>query len=294
MEPIVTTYCPGCNLFSASYTFSAKERDPETGLSYFGARYYSSDLSIWLSVDPMSDKYPSLSPYVYCAENPVKLVDPNGEEAWQPDQDGNLIAQNGDNYESLALTINCSYRKAKRLLASQGYANGVKEGDIVTLDNQYTRSIKATCEQRLTDEQAATYEQQWEELGLSEEEKNKRFRELACPQDLYNCWSAAIAGSNGLAIGPSNYEIFNEDEFDRSLDNKYPVSTDRLKFGKTILRFTQNGKCTHAAVYYGTDSNGTVYIYSKNGRFTKPVVMPLNEFINRYGSDYGQVSGYYN
>jgi RHS repeat-associated protein len=61
------------------YTFSAKERDPETGLSYFGSRYYSSDLSIWLSVDPMAAKYPSLSPYTYCADNPVKLVDPNGD-----------------------------------------------------------------------------------------------------------------------------------------------------------------------------------------------------------------------
>ena len=65
-----------------SYTFSAKEKDSETNLTYFGARYYSSDLSVWLSVDPMSDKYPSLSPYVYCANNPVKLVDPNGEEVW--------------------------------------------------------------------------------------------------------------------------------------------------------------------------------------------------------------------
>ena len=65
---------------SLSYTFSAKERDPETGLSYFGSRYYSSDLSISLSVDPMSAKYPSLSPYTYCADNPVKLVDPNGED----------------------------------------------------------------------------------------------------------------------------------------------------------------------------------------------------------------------
>jgi len=55
----------------------------------FGSRYYSSDLSIWLSVDPMSDKYPSLSPYVYCADNPVKLVDPNGEEI------GDYFNQNG-------------------------------------------------------------------------------------------------------------------------------------------------------------------------------------------------------
>ena len=71
-----------CSLLTAhwTFTFSAKERDSETGLSYFGSRYYSSDLSIWLSVDPQSDKYASLSPYTYCANNPVKLVDPNGEE----------------------------------------------------------------------------------------------------------------------------------------------------------------------------------------------------------------------
>ena len=74
---------------NSTYTFSAKEKDSETGLSYFGSRYYSSDLSVWLSVDPMSDKYPSLSPYVYCADNSVKLVDPNGEEIiieWQESQ----------------------------------------------------------------------------------------------------------------------------------------------------------------------------------------------------------------
>ncbi len=36
-------------------------------------------LSIWLSVDPMSDKYPGVSPYVYCGNNPVVLKDPNGD-----------------------------------------------------------------------------------------------------------------------------------------------------------------------------------------------------------------------
>ena len=68
------------------HTFSAKEKDAETGYSYFGSRYYSSDLSIWLSVDPMSDKYPSLSPYTYCANNPIKLVDPNGA-TWEDPYD---------------------------------------------------------------------------------------------------------------------------------------------------------------------------------------------------------------
>ena len=37
-------------------------------------------MTMWLSVDPMADKYPNLSPYAYCAWNPVKLVDPDGRE----------------------------------------------------------------------------------------------------------------------------------------------------------------------------------------------------------------------
>jgi RHS repeat-associated protein len=65
--------------WSAPYTFSGKEKDVETGYSYFGARYYDSGLSIWLSVDPMSDKYPNLTPYNYCANNPVMFVDPDGK-----------------------------------------------------------------------------------------------------------------------------------------------------------------------------------------------------------------------
>ncbi len=76
-------------------SFSGKEKDSETGYYYFGARYYNSDLSLWLSVDPMADKYPSLSPYNYCAWNPMKLVDPDGAELetntdWYKDRDGHV------------------------------------------------------------------------------------------------------------------------------------------------------------------------------------------------------------
>ena len=69
--------------YAERFRFTGKERDAETGYDYFGARYYSSSLGIWLSVDPMSDKYPSLSPYVYCADNPMRLVDLEGCE-WDP------------------------------------------------------------------------------------------------------------------------------------------------------------------------------------------------------------------
>ena len=76
--------------WSAPYTFSGKEKDVETGYSYFGARYYDSGLSIWLSVDPMSDKYPNLTPYAYCASNPVILVDPDGRD-WYESEDKKTI-----------------------------------------------------------------------------------------------------------------------------------------------------------------------------------------------------------
>ena len=92
------------SFFADIHTFSAKEKDTETGLSYFGARYYSSDLSIWLSVDPMSDKYPSLSPYTYCANNPIKLVDPNGEEVVNVHEKPMKAAQNQVNYWTNELT----------------------------------------------------------------------------------------------------------------------------------------------------------------------------------------------
>ena len=71
------------------FVFTGKERDEETGYGYFGARYMDHVLTtMWLSVDPMADKYPSISPYAYCAWNPMKLVAPNGKEVDDPPYSG--------------------------------------------------------------------------------------------------------------------------------------------------------------------------------------------------------------
>lgn len=60
------------------YLFNGKELDRETGLYYYGARYYDPTASIWLSVDPLANKYPGWSPYNYTMQNPVKYIDPDG------------------------------------------------------------------------------------------------------------------------------------------------------------------------------------------------------------------------
>ncbi len=59
---------------------NGKELDQETGYYYYGARYYDPSAALWIGVDPLQMKYPDVSPYVYCAGNPVKYVDPDGRE----------------------------------------------------------------------------------------------------------------------------------------------------------------------------------------------------------------------
>jgi len=65
-----------------AYKYTGKPFDTELGLDtyYYGARYYNPHLGRWLAVDPLHDKYPSLSPYVYAADNPITYYDIDGRE----------------------------------------------------------------------------------------------------------------------------------------------------------------------------------------------------------------------
>ena len=77
--------------YEERYKFTGKERDFETGYDYFGARYYASALPMWLSVDPLADKYPNITPYAYCAWNPMKYVDLDGREITITGEDGGTV-----------------------------------------------------------------------------------------------------------------------------------------------------------------------------------------------------------
>ena len=66
------------NSYNTPFKFNAKEHDAESGLYYYGARYYDAKWSVWLSLDPLSEKLPYASPYVYCLNNPIILTYPDG------------------------------------------------------------------------------------------------------------------------------------------------------------------------------------------------------------------------
>ena len=72
--------------FTATYDnpwrFNGKEIDPETGNYYYGARYYNPTWSVWLSVDAMASKGLNITPYAFSHNNPIMLVDPDGNWPW--------------------------------------------------------------------------------------------------------------------------------------------------------------------------------------------------------------------
>jgi RHS repeat-associated protein len=60
--------------------FTGKERDSETGWDYFGARYYDPAIGRWLSVDPLAQKAPDMTPYHYTHNSPINRFDPDGKD----------------------------------------------------------------------------------------------------------------------------------------------------------------------------------------------------------------------
>lgn len=85
----------------SQYKYGNKEWDTATASYDFGARRYTPSIPRWTAIDPLAEKYYAISPYVYCAGNPVNLVDLEGKSTHvkrNPDGQYEVIGGNlGDN-----------------------------------------------------------------------------------------------------------------------------------------------------------------------------------------------------
>lgn len=75
------------SVWNTLYLFNAKEFDEETGMYYYGARYYDPRLSLWMSTDPMQEKYSHINTYCYAFNNPLNFVDLHGMEGVKYESD---------------------------------------------------------------------------------------------------------------------------------------------------------------------------------------------------------------
>ena len=115
------------------YKFNGKELDEETGLYYYGARYLQPVASVWYGTDPLFEKYPSVSPYMYCHANPINLIDPDGMDDYKINKSGQLIFWRKTNAKS-----------THRIFSSE--SNITVSSDLVNqlVDNQSTKGTSAT------------------------------------------------------------------------------------------------------------------------------------------------------
>ena len=96
--PFGAEFCDGtANSSVQSHKYNGKELDVMHGLNTYdyGARQYYSILGRWDRIDPLCEKYYSLSPYNYCGNNPIKFIDPDGMWPW-PWERGSLIEYRGN------------------------------------------------------------------------------------------------------------------------------------------------------------------------------------------------------
>ena len=82
----------GLNTGLQQNKYNGKELDRVAGLNTYdyGARQYFSALPVWDRVDPKCEKYYNISPYAYCANNPVNRIDVDGKD-WFYTRNGTFL-----------------------------------------------------------------------------------------------------------------------------------------------------------------------------------------------------------
>ena len=266
-----------------SFTFSAKERDSETGLSYFGSRYYSSDLSIWLSVDPQSDKYASLSPYTYCANNPVKLVDPNGEEFGDFIFNGTIIGTDGIDDGLLYVVKNYENKNCddavEFILNHSGNTQDFAENSIA-YENSILIESSAQNRQAMID---IVSKDNW--LGGTADANNREYGGIIKDGKVIPLEPGAVGK---LVLGKKNYLLFpgeatfhshasgdtdvpNIDNTVTTISNGKPYACWEQK--PSQIDIDNAGNSTH---YVFAMREKVVYIYNSSGI---QATMPMNRFV---------------
>ncbi len=129
-----------------TYLYNSKELDESTGFYYYGARYYNPRDAMFLGVDRFAEKYISLTPYQYCANNPIIYTDPtgdiivlNGIKTLFKGSDDQRLSQFGSllsNTMGGKVDVSFNSNDADEYDYDVGLSLSLKEGDVLSKDEQ--------------------------------------------------------------------------------------------------------------------------------------------------------------
>ena len=100
---------------------------------YYGVKYYEPVLALWYGVDALAEKYPNMGGYVYCAGNPVKLVDVDGND-WVEGENG--IYWNND----VNSATDKNLPKGEKYIGKEGYGINPETGNAIHYKQDGTTS----------------------------------------------------------------------------------------------------------------------------------------------------------
>ena len=122
------------------YRYNGKELQDELGLGWYdyGARMYDPAVGRWNGVDIQAENYLAISPFAYVMNNPLKFIDPNGEEIWITTdggsqvqyRNGKLYDENGEKYKAKKGTFEKATLKSLKTIERKG---GIEGNELISL-----------------------------------------------------------------------------------------------------------------------------------------------------------------
>lgn len=110
------------------YRYVGKEKDSESGLYYYGARYYAAWTCRFISVDPLAKKYNQLTPYNYAGNNPIDDKDIDGMQSGKTPEGGGNQGNNQAGAGAAATAVKEVAQQTKKPIVDNAVKELAKEG----------------------------------------------------------------------------------------------------------------------------------------------------------------------
>ena len=210
------------SVWNTPYLFNAKEFDEETGMYYYGARYYDPRISLWTSTDPKQEDYYNVCTYCYVICNPTKFIDIEGYKPriyYELQQLGHTFVTTGSGSTTTVYTYG-RYAALGKDKSSARNSTPTGEGVLIILKGQEAKNF---IEDQINNRKAVVYEF----VSGSDAKVDKFF------QDKFN--NSDKIPTIGKHAGNENARVI--DEYNLLTNNCTTISIEAIQAGEGDTSF---------------------------------------------------------